>query len=103
MICKADKSEGLKCCIEDCKCYFHLTCVVEYGGMATKRENSFGTMAAMGMLDKNEGNLLSRLVGKKIYPGINALFPSKKYRKEAVLAVCEDHNSNGPFVWCPCN
>jgi hypothetical protein len=33
--CKNDKGEGLPCCIEGCRVYIHLTCVVDYAGVAT--------------------------------------------------------------------
>ena len=50
--CKSEKSEGIRCCIKDCKHYSHLSCVVDHTGIKSEDEN-YESIMTIGLLDKN--------------------------------------------------
>ena len=100
--CNVEKSEGIQCCVENCKVFIHLSCVFDYAGLITK-DDSYGAITTTGLLDKNEGLLLSALRGKPLFPGLTALLNGKSLRKDARLLVCDEHNTQGYFLWCNCN
>ena len=74
--------------------------MIDYSGVS--KSDSYGAITTTGMLDKNEGSLLSFLAGQKTYPGLFATFNPKNVRKSANYLVCDAHNSDGSFLWCPC-
>ena len=100
--CNSEKSEGIQCCVENCKVFIHLSCVFDYIGVVTK-DGSYGAITATGLLDKNEGRLLSAIRGKPVYPGLTALLKGKHLKKDARLIVCDEHNNKDYFLWCNCN
>ena len=104
MNCQTEKSEGLQCCIKDCKVYIHLSCVIDYYGAPSMAEQ-YGDNAIIGLLNKHEGSLLSYLVGNKAFKGfsgLSSIFKAKDVKKSNWFMLCDTHNSLGTFNWCPC-
>lgn len=91
--CNSDKSEGLRCCIKDCKTYSHLSCVVDRSGILCK-DGNYESIITIGLLDRNEGSLSPKLIDKKEFPGLTAIFKDKKQQKKnPFYLVCEEHNT----------
>ena len=99
--CQLDRNEGLQCLIKGCKSFIHLTCVVDYAGVGSNSD-SYGAIPTIGMLNQNEGTLLSQLANRKDFPGLCNTSVGKAGRKQPVYLVCDFHNSDGTFLWCPC-
>jgi hypothetical protein len=43
------------------------------------------------------------LLGQKGLPGLTGVFGESGGRKQPIYLVCDNHNTNGSFLWCPCS